>query len=173
MSTKACAVSGSVQILDPTEVNAKSEGSWCGSTPLTGLVYDTRMCEPHQARTPHVECPERLTSIYSSLCATGTTERCARVPSRMASLAELRSVHTESHIMKMLKSASMSDYQLQECARTYDSVFLSPGSCSAGLIAAGSLVELTNRVIEGQLRNGSYYCECGRHLSARTQGLLW
>ena len=73
----------------------------------------------------------------------------------MASLEELHSVHTPSHVTKLLTTASMSDAELKQCASSYNSVFLSGGSCEAALIAAGSLVELTDQVITGKLRNGN------------------
>ena len=119
----------------------------------TGLVYDEHMLD-HHAGGSHAEQPARISSIYDELQRSGLAGRCTRVDSRVATEEELSAVHTQAHVDAMLGLRGMGQEQLLQKAKLFNSVFLSPGSATAALHAAGSVTELTEAVVRGELRNG-------------------
>jgi hypothetical protein len=70
--------------------------------------------------------------------------------------------------LQVLRLARLQPEQLLAESRRYNSVFLSVGSSEAALLAAGSVLALTERVCAGTLRNGvavvrppGHHAECG------------
>lgn len=139
----------------------------------TGLVYDKVMMDHRDpsdkdSGSPHPERPERISSIYERLLETGLAQRCVRVPSRLATKAELETVHSSAHVNTVFQIGDMDASSRQSLADGWNSVFLSKGSTKASLLAAGSVTELVMRVVRGELDNGvavvrppGHHAECG------------
>ena len=117
----------------------------------TGLVYDERMMK-HDSSSEHPECPARIQRIYTGLEEAGLVARCKRIPAREATREELLSVHGGDYLDKMKKTEDMSDSELEVIE--FNSVYLTGHSHKCALLSAGSVVDLTRLVLQGDLANG-------------------
>jgi histone deacetylase 6 len=113
----------------------------------TGLVFDERFLL-HRAPYEHPEHPGRLTAIRARLEKEGLFNRCERVPAREASDAELTAIH-DLRLVETIDATSERDF-VQLDPDTY----ACRDSARAARLAAGGLVDLTLRVLEGALANG-------------------
>lgn len=127
----------------------------------TGLVYDER-CLPHRnpprgepfgtypdwATTVAFERPERLTETWRVLEASGVLEHVERVEAREAADDELRLVHTEEHVGRVIAAA-----RGPEPVNLGFEAWTVPGSEPAARLAAGGLLAATERVLGGELDN--------------------
>lgn len=113
----------------------------------TGLVYDERFLA-HRAPYDHPEHPGRLTAIWRRLEEEGLAERCARVPAREATRAELAKIHTAAHIASIEETARNDFEQLDP------DTYACRDSAQAAKLAAGGLIDLAVAVAAGRLANG-------------------
>ena len=150
----------------------ESEGAGGGEIPVrmvcreglarqgVGLVYDERMLlhlcpwDPH-----HIECPDRLSSIWRRCSELGLVERCQRVDSRLATDSELELYHSKSFLSKFRKLGQTSGGQyspeeVEAQCREFDSVYLCEDTEQAARLAAGSSVELVSRVLDHEVQCG-------------------
>ncbi|KAM4020629.1 protein deacetylase HDAC6 [Anomaloglossus baeobatrachus] len=121
----------------------------------TGLVYDDRMTQFFclwDDKFP--ECPARLVAIKEKLVEYGLLERCVSVPAREASEEELLLVHSSDYVELMKSTQNMTEEELRALSDKYDSVYLHPMSFSGSRVAAGSVLQLVDRVVSGEIRNG-------------------
>ena len=108
-----------------------------------GLVYDESMLR-HAACG--IERPDRLVAIMRHLTAHGLPEQCERVQARPCSEAEARLVHGSEHWQRLLGLPDSPLYSSQMDANEH--------TAESSRLAAGSVVELTDRVCRGALRSG-------------------
>mmetsp|Transcript_105275 Transcript_105275/g.164143 ORF Transcript_105275/g.164143 Transcript_105275/m.164143 type:complete len:539 (-) Transcript_105275:129-1745(-) len=113
---------------------------------LTGIVWAENGQHAIQCGT-HLERPERVSAIIKHLGNEGLIGRCKKVECRQSTQHELASVHSESHIQEVLE---VREAMLIED----DSMYLTPGSFECAGIAAGSLIELVQGVVDDDLLNG-------------------
>lgn len=132
---------------------ASEAGQAPSSASRTGLVFDEKMMQHHEPG--HPECPERISRIYEQLNKDGLAQRCLRLPARDATEAEILTVHTTEHMERMKKLPSLSDEDLDTEATQYNSIYFSKGSLESALLSCGSLLELTEAVVKGKVRNGA------------------
>jgi histone deacetylase 6 len=112
----------------------------------TGIVYDVRMTEHRDPYDDdHPECPERLLSIMNAITKSGYDQVCRKVTPRVATKEELLLVHTKELVDAVIES-KLEDLPSDNFVNEYTS--------QAALLAAGSLIELTERVVTGRLDNG-------------------
>jgi acetoin utilization deacetylase AcuC-like enzyme len=148
----------------------------------TGLVYDERNLL-HRANYSHFECPERASTIFRVLNEAGLAQRCVRVPAREATDEELRLTHSAEHI-DHIKATALDRYGPEEPDSESEDrstahpdckfldkerdTFVNQHSALAGRLAVGGLLELVDRVVTGQLRNGfAVIRPPGHHAEAR------
>jgi histone deacetylase 6 len=113
----------------------------------TGIVYDTRMALHEDPNDPvHPECPERLYAISKAIQEHGYYDVCERVDPREATDAELSLVHSQQVIHKVKNIGP-------EVSIPSDNYY-NEHTSTAALLATGSLVELCDRVMSGELDNG-------------------
>ncbi|CAK9231555.1 unnamed protein product [Sphagnum troendelagicum] len=125
---------------------------------VVGLVYDARMCaHQNESNSEHPEQPERISSIYQCLKSAGIVARCVKVEAREATDEELRSVHTESHVelMKAVSSRTYGRHGRKGIAKRYNSIYFNEGSSESALLAAGSVIEVSDQVAQGKLKAGA------------------
>lgn len=103
----------------------------------------------------HPECPDRISRIWAQLTEDGLAQRCLHLPARNATEEELVTVHSTEHVQKMMKLRTMSDDELDDKAGAYNSIYFSQGSLESALLSCGSLLELTEAVVQGKVRNGA------------------
>ncbi|XP_073456135.1 histone deacetylase 6 isoform X1 [Aquarana catesbeiana] len=121
----------------------------------TGLVYDDRMTLPYclwDDKFP--ECPARILAIKEKLAQYGLVDRCVKVPAREASDADLLLVHSSDFVELMKSTQEMNQEKLKELSDRYDSVFLHPASFTTSCLAVGSVLQLVDKVVKGEIRNG-------------------
>jgi acetoin utilization deacetylase AcuC-like enzyme len=128
-------------------------------TTKTGLVYDER-CLAHRnpprglpfdtfptwATTVAFERPERLVETWKVLESSGVLEHVRRVDAREATDEELRLVHTEAHVRRVIEAA-----RSEEPVNLGFEAWTVPGSETAARLAAGGLLEATDLVLRGEL----------------------
>ncbi|KAL5475078.1 hypothetical protein EMCRGX_G027132 [Ephydatia muelleri] len=118
----------------------------------TGLVYDERMTG-HNLRG-HPENPQRVVHIWDALNRKGYVQRCKVIQSRVATKEDVLLADNEEHYQQMTTIPDLSDDQLHFLASTFDSIYMNTQTFSSAVLAAGSLLEITEQVVQGKLRNG-------------------
>uniref|UniRef100_A0A6B2L7D0 histone deacetylase n=1 Tax=Arcella intermedia TaxID=1963864 RepID=A0A6B2L7D0_9EUKA len=112
------------------------------------MMYDEIMLL-HEEKG-HPERPERLTAIYLKLQEVGILDLCVRVPGRMATIEEILTIHTQSLHDSVKDSQNITVDNIHFGADTYANKY----TYDAAHFAVGGLLELTKRVLEGELDNG-------------------
>ncbi|KAM6215060.1 histone deacetylase 7 [Rhynchocyon petersi] len=156
-------------------VLTNSESPARTSSFTTGLVYDSVMLK-HQCSCGdnrwHPEHAGRIQSIWSRLQERGLLSQCECLRGQKASLEELKSVHSERHVLlygtNPLSRLKMDNRKLAELLAQRMFVMLPCGgvgvdtdtiwnelhSSNAALWAAGSVTDLALKVASGELTNG-------------------
>ncbi|KAM6986216.1 histone deacetylase 4 [Aplochiton taeniatus] len=134
----------------------------------TGLVYDSLM-QKHQCMCgnthTHPEHAGRIQSIWSRLQETGLRAKCECIRGRKATLEELQTVHSETHVLlygtnplrQKLDSSVVPVFVRLPCGGVgvdSDTIWNEVHSSSAARLAVGSVVELVLKVATGELKNG-------------------
>ncbi len=112
----------------------------------TGLVYDPVFLKHTQYG--HPENAERLNAILYNLESNKLLPLLEKVPSRRATLVELNYCHSENYIERVKEVCLQGRGYLDP--DTYTTEF----SFDAATTAAGSLIDLTDKVCSGSLKNG-------------------
>ncbi|XP_062975530.1 histone deacetylase 6 isoform X2 [Elgaria multicarinata webbii] len=121
----------------------------------TGLVWDERMTEFRCLWDESFpECPERLVAIRGKLLQWDLLERCVLVTAQEISEEEILLAHSQEYLDLMKSTEAMSEAELKSLSDTYDSVYLHPNSYHCACLAAGSVLQLVEKVWSGELRNG-------------------
>lgn len=152
------------------------DGGWGGFTPLTGYVYDPAMLlheepqrpwskkvaplqlhgapQPAMPIPPHPERPDRLRAIAQHLVAHGLLQRCLRIRCRPVLDEEVSRVHEAQHVQAIHELPG----KIEEGGGAYvfdgGDTFANEHTYNAALLAAGSLVELTEAVCRGTIDRG-------------------
>lgn len=118
-----------------------------------GLIYDDRMCKHF---TPdgdyHPENPNRILSIWNKLQSSGIPQRCVVLSAKEAEDKYIAAVHTKNHIdlIKTISSKKL-DSRRHRIAAKFNSIYFNEGSSEAAHLAAGSVLEVTEKVAKGEL----------------------
>ncbi|XP_057722626.1 histone deacetylase 5 [Arachis stenosperma] len=112
-----------------------------------GLLYDERMCKHENLHDGyHPETPNRIRSIWNKLQSTGITQRCVILDAKEAEDKNILSVHSKKHVNFIKKISSESDSRRLKTASKFDSIYFNEGSSEAAYLAAGSAIEVVERV---------------------------
>ncbi|KAF8399592.1 hypothetical protein HHK36_015460 [Tetracentron sinense] len=118
-----------------------------------GLIYDDRMCK-HS--TPdgedHPENPRRIKEIWRKLESAGIPQRCVVLNATEAEDKYIALVHTQNHI-NLIRNISSKEFDSRRnrIASKLNSIYLNEGSSEAAYLAAGSVIEVSERVAKGEL----------------------
>jgi len=112
----------------------------------TGIVYDPIFLKHTQPG--HPENADRLNAILNNLESYKLLPLLENVPSRSATLEELCYCHSENYIQRIKEVCKQGDGYLDP--DTYTTKF----SFDAAATAVGSLIDLTNKICSGSLKNG-------------------
>ncbi|PKI85773.1 Hda1p [Malassezia vespertilionis] len=140
--------------LDANEAKLQEKKGLVGST---GIVYDTRMMLHRVPVGDHPERPERIAKIFDLLEQHGLVARMVRVPAREALRSEVELVH-ESHLwsdferLVALPPEELAAYN--EALDKSASLYLNSYSTLSARISCGSVIEISDWVITGKVRNG-------------------
>ncbi|KAF3563848.1 hypothetical protein DY000_02011451 [Brassica cretica] len=135
-----------------TSVNGESNGKVHRKV---GLVYDDTMCKhdtPHGEA--HPERPDRIRVIWENLQLAGVTQRCVVLGGTKAEDKHLQLVHTKDHVNPVKSSTNKKDYQSDRTASLVNSIYLNGSTSEAAYLAAGSVVEVAEKVSKGELDSG-------------------
>eukprot|EP01060_Flectonema_neradi_P005227 TRINITY_DN13469_c0_g1_i1.p1 TRINITY_DN13469_c0_g1~~TRINITY_DN13469_c0_g1_i1.p1 ORF type:complete len:470 (+),score=82.49 TRINITY_DN13469_c0_g1_i1:48-1412(+) len=117
----------------------------------TGVVWDNRVNGHRNLGGDHPENPSRTRSIVGHLSDCGVMSCCERVPAREATDEELLLVHTQDHLDTVKKLAEGQNISHIVCD---DDVFSCCKTESAARTSIGGLIELSKKVVNGDLQNG-------------------
>lgn len=118
-----------------------------------GLVYDDRMCKHATADgDPHPENPDRIRAIWKKLESAGIPQRCVVFNAKEAEDKHILSVHSNNHV-NLIKNISSKqfDSRRNRIASKFNSIYMNEGSSEAAYLAAGSVIEVAERVAKGEL----------------------
>ncbi|CAG5102380.1 Similar to Hdac6: Histone deacetylase 6 (Mus musculus) [Cotesia congregata] len=119
------------------------------------LVYDERMlkhCHPTDMR--HPEIPQRISGIFSKHEEYDLLKRCHRIPGRIATEEELLLVHTESYVESMKTTEKKKMSEVHKESRNFESVYLHTETWSSASVAAGSVLQVVDSVLNGESQSG-------------------
>ncbi|KAL3852489.1 hypothetical protein ACJMK2_016120 [Sinanodonta woodiana] len=121
----------------------------------TGFVYDEIFTQHRNLWDPNYpEKPQRISQPYSRCCELGLVDRCMRVGICHSTEDQILLVHNMSMIETLQSTSSMTQEQLMELAKKYDSIYFHPFTYESSLLAVGSIVELMEKILKKQIRNG-------------------
>ncbi|XP_056130040.1 histone deacetylase 6 isoform X2 [Lampris incognitus] len=121
----------------------------------SGLVY-SEMFTHHRSlwEQSHPESPDRVTAIMAELERQGLLSRCITVEPRAATEEELLLVHMRKYVGLMRSTQTMTETELHTLSENYDSVYIHPESFQVALLAVGAVLQLVDKVMTSELRNG-------------------
>ncbi|PRP73163.1 histone deacetylase 15-like [Planoprotostelium fungivorum] len=131
---------------------SSNETSTTASSSKTGIVFDERM-KLHFAAKKHPERPERLDAIIDLLRAEGILDKCILCKSRSVTDNELCLAHSNKHMETVSESVQKSIDREADVYFTNDT-YCNKDSATVARMSAGCLIELTERVVRGELSNG-------------------
>ncbi|KAF2312857.1 hypothetical protein GH714_040910 [Hevea brasiliensis] len=122
-----------------------------------GLLYDERMCKHN---TPdddyHPENPNRIKTIWNKLVANNIPQRCVVLNAKEAEDKYLLAVHSKNHVNLIRNiSSKQFDSRRNRIAAKLNSIYFNEGSSEAAYIAAGSVIEVAERVAKGELHSAA------------------
>ena len=113
---------------------------------MTGYVYDPIFLKHTQPG--HPEHAGRLEAIMAELESSGLLALLQPIPSRAATIAELSAVHPLFHIERVQQISQAGGGHLDP------DTYANRDTYDAAIMAAGSLINLTFAVLDGQINNG-------------------
>ncbi|OVA00798.1 Histone deacetylase superfamily [Macleaya cordata] len=121
--------------------------------PRVGLVYDNRM---RQHSTPngeyHPENPYRTRAIWKKLKSAGIPQRCVVMKAKEAEDRYIALVHKQKHI-DLIRNIGSSEFdsRRKKITSKLNSVYFNEGSSQAAYLAAGAVIEVSEKVAKGEL----------------------
>lgn len=109
-----------------------------------GIVHDPRY-QLHDTGKMHPESPERLRAIERMLDTEELRSRLVEIPARSAVSEDILLVHDKEHYDEVARSSELPGVYLD------GDTFASPRSFEAAMLAAGGVLEATDRVLEGEV----------------------
>lgn len=114
----------------------------------TGFVYDLKFLE-HETGFGHPECNSRLSTSISYLKKQVWFNKLINTPARNANIEDVLNVHTSSYI-KRFKKACLLEHDYLDSA----DVPICHNSYNTALLAAGSGLQLADKIINKEINNG-------------------
>ncbi|XP_053610806.1 histone deacetylase 6 isoform X1 [Plodia interpunctella] len=137
----------------------------------TGFVTEPRMAEHRclwDANYP--ECPERLVSVIDRCRELNLISQCQEFSPRAASKEELSSLHCPS-VYEMLETTHNNhdaEY-LERLSAKFDAIYIHPSTHELALIAAGSTIDMVDRIVSGEVQNGAAFVRPPGHHAMRAE----
>ncbi|CAI5648701.1 unnamed protein product [Oreochromis niloticus] len=139
-------LSGKLKTLDLSSRSAASG---------TGLVYSEIFTHHKNEWDPsHLESPDRVTAVMKELERQDLLPLCIRVEPREATEEELLLAHMKHYVDLIKSTQTMTLAELQTLSNKYDSIYLHPDSFKVSVTAVGAVLQLVDRVMTSELKNG-------------------
>ncbi|XP_060039621.1 histone deacetylase 6 isoform X2 [Erinaceus europaeus] len=121
----------------------------------TGLIYDQRMMDHYNLwDNHHPETPQRILRIIRRLEELGLAERCLALPARPATEGELLACHSSEYISRLRATERLKTRELHRESANFDSIYICPSTYPCAELAAGSVCQLVESVLSGEVLNG-------------------
>ncbi|KAM1982212.1 hypothetical protein ACFX15_038597 [Malus domestica] len=135
------------------DIDCENKSQQQKRTRRVGLLYDERMCK-HSTPDgdPHPENPNRIKAIWNKLQSAAIPQRCVVLEAKEAEDKHILSVHTKKHV-DLIRNISSKQFNSRRnrIASKFNSIYLNEGSSEAAYLAAGSAIEVAERVAKGEL----------------------
>ncbi|XP_049780819.1 histone deacetylase 6 isoform X2 [Schistocerca cancellata] len=119
------------------------------------IVYDEVMMKHKNIAEPtHPEKPERISAIFLKHEEYGLLDRCLRLKARPVTDEELELLHSRDHIKKMKDIKNMKLNDILKMQDDFSSMYLHPETYESAAVAAGSVLEVVDSVLNGDSRSG-------------------
>lgn len=119
------------------------------------LVYDERMLDHcNTSDATHPETPKRISGIYSKHEEYDLLKRCHIIPGRIAKETELALAHTKEYINNIRETEGKKPAELSKQARELESVYFHKDTWKSARVAAGSLLQVVDNVLNGDAQSG-------------------
>ncbi|EFC36189.1 histone deacetylase [Naegleria gruberi] len=146
-------------VLGPIELSTQNQSLNEKYQPKkTGLLYDARMCL-HDGPIP--ETPVRISHIWNMIQEHNLLDECEIMKSREVTQQELALVHTEKYIDDFFEfkgqfNPTTSNHNLLRgiVQDNEHDIQINQFSLKAARLAAGGVIKLTEKVLNGELENG-------------------
>ncbi|XP_009772785.1 histone deacetylase 5-like isoform X2 [Nicotiana tabacum] len=99
----------------------------------------------------HPESPNRIRAIWKKLQYSGVTNRCLILNAKEARDKDIELVHTKGHINLIKQISSEKFSRRKRTLEEFNSIYFNEGSSEAAYLAAGSVIEVAEKVAEGEL----------------------
>ncbi|KAI3976691.1 hypothetical protein MKX01_008549 [Papaver californicum] len=122
-------------------------------TPRVGLIYDDRMCQHTDPDNDyHPETPNRIKVIWNKLQSAGILQRCVVMKAKEAENKHIALVHKKKHI-DLIRNVSSQEFDSRrsKIASKFNSIYLNEGSSKSAYLAAGAVIEISEKVAKGEL----------------------
>lgn len=121
-----------------------------------GIVYDTVMTKHRDfSDESHPERPERITGIWAKCHEAEVLKRGFILKSRPATDEELLLVHSQDYLDVIKKTANLEKKsELEKLAKNYNSIYLNNATESCARLSAGSLLQVVDSVLNGEVQCG-------------------
>ncbi|TQE01582.1 hypothetical protein C1H46_012812 [Malus baccata] len=142
------------------DIDCENKSQQQKRTRRVGLLYDERMCK-HSTPDgdPHPENPNRIKAIWNKLQSAAIPQRCVVLEAKEAEDKHILSVHTKKHV-DLIRNISSKQFNSRRnrIASKFNSIYLNEGSSEAAYLAAGSAIEVVERVAKGELDSAISKC---------------
>uniref|UniRef100_A0A1B0FAE5 Protein deacetylase HDAC6 n=1 Tax=Glossina morsitans morsitans TaxID=37546 RepID=A0A1B0FAE5_GLOMM len=116
-------------------------------------VYDELMLQHSNTyEQGHPEQPERIRKIYEMHDEYKLFERMQQLSSRSATTDEICLAHTRAHVNLIRRIGDRGE--LQDIGAKYNSVYFHPKTFDCATLAAGSVLQVIDKVLKGEARCG-------------------
>jgi acetoin utilization deacetylase AcuC-like enzyme len=131
----------------------------------TGLVADP-VCKTHETGWGHPECPERYDATFQGLCQRGLIDHLEKIPSRLATEAEVARVHDPDYVRKARReiqagASTLSTGDTEVCQASYE----------AALYAVGGVLNAVDAVVRQKVKNAFCLVRPPGHHATRDRGM--
>jgi len=116
--------------------------------PMVGIVYDPVMEKHYHPSEPHLERPERLSSIYHYLEQMHIMPQLTSIESRIATQSDLELAHTSKYLNKIFTIL-----ENRKPLKDPD-MYLNSDTLIAALTAAGSTLQITDAILTKRITSG-------------------
>ncbi|KPJ10234.1 Histone deacetylase 6 [Papilio machaon] len=137
----------------------------------TGLVTEPRMAE-HRCLWDenYPECPERLIEVLQRCRELNLIEQCKQYAPRTATKEELLTLHSASVYETLEATHENNDIEyLEEVSSKYDAIYIHPSTHELALLAAGSTIDMVDRIVSGEVQNGAALVRPPGHHAMRAE----
>ncbi|XP_062700271.1 histone deacetylase 6 isoform X2 [Aedes albopictus] len=116
------------------------------------FVYDDLLLEHRNVHEAHPEQPERIAKIYTRHEEYKLLSRMKRLKPRHATTTELCMVHSRQHVNVIRRTVEREE--MKQVADQFNSVYFHPKTFECATLAAGSVLQVVDEVLNGQSRSG-------------------